>query len=88
LLDRAISPAHSIFAISEILKMRIHFMLAALLTADLLVGGCSSYGFLPDTTKLPQPVLSGTDRQDTVKTMQETAQNHGAEAAKKIESSR
>ena len=68
--------------------MRIRLPLAAMLTADLLIGGCSTYGFLPDTTKLPQPVLSGTDRQDTVKTMQETAQNHGAEAAKKIESSR
>jgi hypothetical protein len=60
----------------------------ALLTADLLIGGRSTYGFLPDTTKLPQPVLSGTDRQDTVKSMQETAQNHGAEAAKKIETAR
>jgi hypothetical protein len=59
-----------------------------LLATEPLIGGCSSYGLLPDTTKLPQPVLSGTDRQDIVKTMQETAQNHGAEAAKKIEAAR
>jgi ABC-type glycerol-3-phosphate transport system substrate-binding protein len=67
--------------------MRIRLAVAGLATG-LLIGGCSTYGVLPDTTKLPQPVLSGTDRQDTVKTMQETAQNHGAEAAKKIEGAR
>jgi hypothetical protein len=68
--------------------MRIRLTVAGFLATGLLIGGCSTYGFLPDTTKLPQPVLSGTDRQDTVKTMQETAQNHGAEAAKKIEAAR
>ena len=68
--------------------MRFSLTLAGLFAADLLIGGCSTYGFLPDTAKLPQPVLSGTDRQDSVKAMQETAQNHGAEAAKKIEAAR
>jgi hypothetical protein len=66
--------------------MLLRLAFVGLLATELLIGGCSSYGFLPDTTKLPQPVLSGTDRQDIVKTMQETAQNHGAEAAKKMAS--
>jgi hypothetical protein len=81
-LDHATVPRAAYLRSLEILDMRIRLAVAGLATG-LLIGGCSTYGVLPDTTKLPQPVL-----RDTVKTMQETAQNHGAEAAKKIEGAR
>jgi len=40
---------------------------------------------LPDTAKVPQPVLNRPDQLDTIKSMRDTAQTHGADAAKKIE---
>jgi hypothetical protein len=72
--------------------MPIRMMLAALLASDLLIGGCSTYGLLPatlpDTAKLPEPVLSDSDRKGAMKSMEEAAQNHGAEAAKTIATTR
>ena len=68
--------------------MRIRWVLACVLSGDLLVGGCSSFGFLPDTSKVPQPVLNRPDQLDTIKGMRDAAQTHGADAAKKIETTR
>ena len=65
--------------------MRIRWVLACVLSGDLLVSGCSSFGFLPDTAKVPQPVLNRPDQLDTIKGMRDAAQTHGADAAKKIE---
>ncbi|MET0194749.1 MAG: hypothetical protein ABW200_15425 [Hyphomicrobiaceae bacterium] len=68
--------------------MRIRWILACVLSGALLMGGCSSYGFLPDTAKVPQPVLNRPDQLDTIKAMRDAAQTHGADAAKKIETTR
>ena len=65
--------------------MRIRWTLACALSCALLMGGCSSYGFLPDTAKVPQQVLNRSDQLDTIKTMRDAGQTHGADAAKKIE---
>jgi hypothetical protein len=43
---------------------------------------------LPNAGKLPEPVLSDSDRKGAVKSMEEAAQNHGAEAAKTIATTR
>ena len=66
--------------------MRGRWLLACVLSSDLLMGGCSSSGILPDTAKVPQPVLNRPDQLDTIKGMRDAAQTHGADAAKKIES--
>lgn len=65
--------------------MRSRWVLACVLSGDLLLAGCSSFGFLPDTAKVPQPVLNRPDQLDTIKGMRDAAQTHGADAAKKIE---
>ena len=65
--------------------MRIRCVLVCVLSGCLLMAGCSSYGFLPDTNKVPQPVLNRPDQLDTIKAMRDAAQTHGADAAKKIE---
>jgi hypothetical protein len=68
--------------------MRISWMLARVLCCALPIGGCSSYGFLPDTAKVPQQVLNRPDQLDSIKAMRDTAQTHGADAAKQIETTR
>jgi outer membrane murein-binding lipoprotein Lpp len=68
--------------------MRVRWILACVLSAGLLTGGCSSYGFLPDTAKVPEPVLNRPDQLDTIKAMRDAAQTHGTDAAKKIETTR
>ena len=55
-----------------------------LMCTAILVGGCSESA-LPDVTKLPQPVLNRPQQLDTIKAMNQTAQTHRDEAAKKIE---
>ena len=68
--------------------MRISVTIACVLSVASLLGGCSTYGFLPDTEKLAQPVLNRPAQIDTIKGMQDVAQNHGTAAAKKIEEAR
>ncbi|HEU4380948.1 MAG TPA: hypothetical protein VFR73_20450 [Hyphomicrobiaceae bacterium] len=65
--------------------MRSRWIFACVLPGGLLVGGCSPSSILPDTAKVPQPVLNRPDQLDTIKSMRDTAQTHGADAAKKIE---
>ena len=73
--------------------MPIRLMLTALLASGLLIGGCgllpgSLPDMLPNAGKLPEPVFSDSDRKGAVKSMEEAAQNHGAEAAKTIATTR
>jgi hypothetical protein len=73
--------------------MAIRLMLTALLTSALLIGGCGLLpgpqpDMLPSAGKLPEPVLSDSDRKGAVKSLEEAAQNHGAEAAKTIATTR
>jgi hypothetical protein len=65
--------------------MRSRRPLACVLSGGLLIGGCSSSSILPDTAKVPQPVLNRPAQLDTIKGMRDAAQTHGADAAKKIE---
>jgi hypothetical protein len=67
--------------------MRIPRRLVCLLVVAPLIG-CSTYGFLPETDKLAQPVLNRPAQVDTIKSMQDMAQSHGDAAAKKIEAAR
>jgi hypothetical protein len=70
--------------------MKVRRMLAvAVATLAGAVGGCSetmSLAQLPDLTKLPEKVLSKDEQQGKINDMIEKSQNHGAEAAKQIES--
>ena len=68
--------------------MRTCWIFACIRCGAAPICGCSSYGFLPDTAKVPQQVLNRPDQLDSIKAMRDTAQTHGTDAAKQIEAAR